>query len=627
MRFSLLATAALYAAARASSVIDLTTANFDEVAKGDLSLIEFFAPWYDAARGETLSTIGAQSGDVAIPSAASTWHQRSWSLLHRVDDACGHCKALAPHVSWPQLCPLSVPLPAGLVRASVATLGLPDSRAKRRSRAPKDGQAGQRTAATAALPQSRRTLADQARIVLLSCPLSAVCLAYASPVSSSLSPLSHSQYDEASDILAKHGVVLAKVDCTVEADLCSSHGVSGYPTLKIFRKGESSDYGGTRKTAGIVSHMKKQLLPAISDVTASTHDEFSKADKLVFIAYIAEDDKTSKEVFTAFAESHRDDYLFGLSHDAEKVAGVTPPAVVLYKTFDEGRNDFTDKFSSQALDAFAKEHTVPILDEISPDNFAMYAEAGIPLAYIFIPDDHEKRSEITKSIEPIAREHQGKINFVWIDATKFADHAKSLNLLEPTWPSFAIQNIQEMTKFPLDQSKPVDHKTISAFVQDFLGGKIAASIKSEKVPATQDESVFVLVADQFDEVVADKSKDLLVEFYAPWCGHCKKLKPTWDELGEKYAGAKSKVTIAKFDATENDVPASAGFRVSGFPTIKFRAANTNEWISYEGDRTLESLVEFLESNATNDISAADEPAVAGGAANEQTVIADHHDEL
>ncbi|SCV73102.1 BQ2448_7027 [Microbotryum intermedium] len=531
MRFSLLATAALFAAARASSVIDLTAANFDEVANSDLSLIEFFAPW------------------------------------------CGHCKSLAPQA---QRC---------------------------------------------SMPQN----ADQARIVL--CPVVSV---FRSHVPSALlsTPSPPPQYEAASDILAKQGVVLAKVDCTVEADLCSSHGVSGYPTLKIFRKGESSDYGGTRKADGIVSHMKKQLLPAISDVTASTHDEFSKADKLVFIAYLNEEDTASKEVFTAFAESHRDDYLFGLSHDAHKVAGVTPPAVVLYKTFDEGRNEFTDKFSSQALEAFAKEHTVPILDEISPDNFAMYAEAGIPLAYIFIPDDHEKRSEITKAIEPIAREHKGKINFVWIDANKFADHAKSLNLLEPTWPSFAIQNIQEVTKFPLDQSKSVDFETVSAFVNDFLAGKIAASIKSEKIPESQDESVFVLVADQFEEVAADKTKDLLVEFYAPWCGHCKKLKPTWEELGNKYAAAKSKVTIAKFDATENDIPSSAGFRVSGFPTIKFRAAGTNEWVSYEGDRTLESLVEFLESNATNDISTVDdEPAVVNDAAKEQTVIADHHDEL
>lgn len=50
------------------------------------------------------------------------------------------------------------------------------------------------------------------------------------------------------------------------------------------------------------------------------------------------------------------------------------------------------------------------------------------------------------------------------------------------------------------------------------------------------------------------------------------------------------------DATENDIPPQAGFRVSGFPTIKFRAAGTAEWIDYAGDRSLESLIEFVEEN-------------------------------
>lgn len=50
------------------------------------------------------------------------------------------------------------------------------------------------------------------------------------------------------------------------------------------------------------------------------------------------------------------------------------------------------------------------------------------------------------------------------------------------------------------------------------------------------------------------------------------------------------------DATENDIPAQAGFRVSGFPTIKFRAAGSDEWADYNGDRSLESLVEFIEEN-------------------------------
>ncbi|GAA5895654.1 hypothetical protein JCM6882_000362 [Rhodosporidiobolus microsporus] len=433
-------------------------------------------------------------------------------------------------------------------------------------------------------------------------------------------------YEEAATILKKDGIPIAKVDCTVETELCSSQGVNGYPTLKVFRKGNPAEYSGTRKTDGIVSYMKKQSLPAVSDVTAENHDEFKAADKVVLIAYADESDSATKKTFTDFANLYRDDYLFGFSTDvaAAAAADVTPPAVVLYKTFDEGRNDLEGKITDDSLFLFAKEHSVPLLDEISPDNFAMYAEAGLPLAYIFVEATDPKRAEIVKAIEPVAREHKGKINFVWIDAAKFADHAKSLNLQEPTWPAFAIQNLQEMTKFPLDQSKTVDAKTVGSFVADYAAGKVAASVKSQKIPAVQDEPVFVLVADEFDAKVAE-DKDLFVEFYAPWCGHCKKLKPTWDTLGERFSNVKSKLTIAKFDATENDVPASAGFRVSGFPTIKFKAAGSSEWVSYEGDRSLDSLVEFVEANATNDISSPDD--LEAELEGESEVKSDRHDEL
>jgi len=119
--------------------------------------------------------------------------------------------------------------------------------------------------------------------------------------------------------------------------------------------------------------------------------------------------------------------------------------------------------------------------------------------------------------------------------------------------------------------------------------------------------------------VFDDSKDVFIEFYATWCGHCKRLKPTWDSLGDHYAPLKKTLTIAKFEATENDMPPSVPFQVQGFPTIKLKKAGTRDFVDYEGDRSYESLVEFLEEHAVNRLDLPDPPA------HEEVVADDGHD--
>jgi protein disulfide-isomerase A1 len=59
---------------------------------------------------------------------------------------------------------------------------------------------------------------------------------------------------------------------------------------------------------------------------------------------------------------------------------------------------------------------------------------------------------------------------------------------------------------------------------------------------------------------------------------------------------------AKMEAQDNDLPPSAPFRVAGFPTIKFKPAGTRDFIEYEGDRSLESLIAFVEEHAKNSLS-------------------------
>lgn len=58
---------------------------------------------------------------------------------------------------------------------------------------------------------------------------------------------------------------------------------------------------------------------------------------------------------------------------------------------------------------------------------------------------------------------------------------------------------------------------------------------------------------------------------------------------------------AKLEAQENDLPNSVPFRIAGFPTLKFKAAGSRDFIDYDGDRALESMIAFVEEHAKNDL--------------------------
>lgn len=92
------------------------------------------------------------------------------------------------------------------------------------------------------------------------------------------------------------------------------------------------------------------------------------------------------------------------------------------------------------------------------------------------------------------------------------------------------------------------------------------SQNSDGMGTPQDEDhgkVVVLDAQNFHDIVMDETKDVFVKFYAPWCGHCKNMAPTWMDLADKVSD-NSDVIIAKFDADAQDV---RGVEITGFPTL------------------------------------------------------------
>jgi len=177
------------------------------------------------------------------------------------------------------------------------------------------------------------------------------------------------------------------------------------------------------------------------------------------------------------------------------------------------------------------------------------------------------------------------------------DHKRILEFFgmkEDELPSFrAIRLAEDMAKYKPDNAA-IEGDNIRAFVKEFLAGNLKQHLMSEEIPEDWDkEGVKVLVGKNFADVAMDAEKDVLVEFYAPWCGHCKQLVPTWDKLGEKYKDHKS-IVIAKIDSTANELEE---IKVQGFPTIKLIKKGSNEIVDYNGERTLDGFVKFLEGGA------------------------------
>jgi len=149
-------------------------------------------------------------------------------------------------------------------------------------------------------------------------------------------------------------------------------------------------------------------------------------------------------------------------------------------------------------------------------------------------------------------------------------------------PKFKIWNEDDGVAF--------DEHGLDSFVQQTLAGTYGAFKKSEPVPENNEGPVVTVVGKNFEEVVYS-GKPVLVEFYAPWCGHCKKLAPVWDELGTNLQSELPNVVVAKIDSTANSLPDEIS--VSGFPTIILFQGK--QQTLYNGARDVDGFTSFLKT--------------------------------
>ncbi|VVC29159.1 Hypothetical protein CINCED_3A021842 [Cinara cedri] len=381
------------------------------------------------------------------------------------------------------------------------------------------------------------------------------------------------EFEKAAKSLLKEDppVVLAKVDCTEAGkDTCNKFGVSGYPTLKIFRNGEvSKEYNGPRDSAGIVKYMKSQVGPSSKDLSSEeVFNNFISKDEVVVVGFF-ETETDLKGKFIQIANKLREKVNFGHTTSKSVIDKYNyKNNVVLYRPkylsnkFEPDFVVFDGEESLSALDSFITSNYHGLVGYRQKENMEAFKP---PYVGVYYNVDYVKNPKgtnywrnrvlkVAKSVVGLTLAINNKDDF---------QHEVSEYGLEfvPDDKPIVLARSLDNKKYIMKDEFSVEN--LELFIHDFQNGDIEPYIKSEAIPKDNSSPVKVAVAKNFDDIVINNGVDTLVEFYAPWCGHCKNLAPIYEQVAEKLQD--EAVSLVKMDATANDVPSI--FDVRGFPTL------------------------------------------------------------
>ena len=382
-------------------------------------------------------------------------------------------------------------------------------------------------------------------------------------------------------------VPLGKLDATENQDAAAKFQIQGYPTLKFFVKGEPQDYAGGRTSADIIAWIKKKTGPSSSAVADAAALDKLKADNKVVISYFGKDD-ADYQTFLKVAQSI-DGLTFAHSFD-ESLRKAAGAGLVLYKQFDEGFKTYTGDFNADSIKDFINENRFPTVMEFEGDE-AIERVFGKEQSAIVLFTDDASSAEL-KAFSQAAAAAKGKMIFAHSTVTsglgqRLSDYIGVKPADAPVIWAIAPKK-GDLSKFKLGSS--ISRDSVLKFLDEFTNDKLERHYKSAEIPEKNDEYVKVVVGKSFQDVVINNDKNVLVEFYAPWCGHCKTLAPIYEETAKALSG-NDKILLVKVDSTENEVP---GVAIQGFPTLKFyKAGQKDTPIEYSGDRTKEGIFKYF----------------------------------
>lgn len=322
-------------------------------------------------------------------------------------------------------------------------------------------------------------------------------------------------------------VKLAKINGNDESKLAEAYNVQEFPALKFFRNGTVIDYIGPEKAGEIVKFLyRKTVFPATEIQNADDAEEFIKSNPVVIIGFFDDLNKDGAEAYLFVANAVHD-YPFGITSDKDVYDkyNVKSGSIILFKDFDEKVAVFDGKVEEDEIRKFFAIHSTPLIIDFNRDAARLvfsdvfgYVRSQL---LIFVS---EKAGHYVKYIHPaeyedVAKQFRDKVLFISINVDQ-PDHEQIMQFFEvkndevPTMRLIRMDK-EHKSKF-IPKTTDISADNIRAFVQDYLDAKIKQHLRTQELPENWNKNpIKVLVGSNFDEVVFNSGKDVLVNFYSP----------------------------------------------------------------------------------------------------------------
>ncbi|CAD8213563.1 unnamed protein product [Paramecium octaurelia] len=410
--------------------------------------------------------------------------------------------------------------------------------------------------------------------------------------------------------LKEYGFVLGEVNVQDSKSLATKYGANAYPTLKLFRNGLVNDFPNSSDSLEILFEFALQH--AYEPITKLYNEEeidlFLKRSNIAVLKYVYNQDDLS-----TLSLDHLQ-VKFGIVENAALSQNHPHKYTLINKDLEkpvhyDGELD--------GLSEFISTKGYPLVFSLNEEEFMKSENDKIPLIGIA----GQRNTVLYKRFKYVAESHANSTRFVMIDPSlelcnrRFEYLIKQSPVAEKTIYYYDYDTKTTTTTTFNDDSVGTLKKAIDTLIEEVTAPKREAERLARLIKG--DGQVHKLTTQNFKEQVSENNRHVFVKFYAPWCGHCQTLAPTFEKLAKELN--RDDIVFAEVDHTENqfdDIP------IEGYPTLYLfkQEGDTKTRKEYEGDRSFQGMKSFLERNLGKIESAEKKKLEFSEIKNEGTVI-------